>query len=870
MRHAPARVFKPEPLRPVATWMRFTLASFVLLLAASAGAETRCVSDVAELVDALSDAENSPEGSSWDIQVHTGTYQLSSQLVFSTDGDKDNKTFKISGGWTGSNGACLSQSSDAAHTILRSTASTPNAIGSGFFFFGDNYRFEITRLRFENFSNFVVDDKPCFGWDICPDTDAVILDHNEFDNGEVIQLVVFDAKRVVFRNNLVTNMTPIFFDDATIDYAPVGINIGNNEDIPQITFNTFANLECLATPGAVMVHAGGPNLALHHNIFQSTGCTDDIYIDPTYNGQPVKPISNLFLGIGGSYTGNLADNGNVINFNPLFVNSATGNFRLQNASPAVNAGQSLIGMAQRALAASYYDLDFQFRPIGTHFDIGAYESLVNDGAPAVLTVTNTSDDIDDNGSLRHAINQANTQIGTPQRIVFNLPGACPQVILLDSALPDITDSLVIDGYSQPGAQPNSPESEIGSVGSDAVVCIVLAPAATGISHALEVATGQPDSTQLSVDGLGFGAGFFNFTGAAIELRAGSGHQVTGSVFGGTMPSTGETLGNLSRAVLIRGTAKDVTVGGQENRARNYMGGMINNAIVITDSTTSGHVIENNYIGVTPNGLSAQANSADGISATGGTDVTIYDNTIAASARGILLSGSQTKNFTVQGNRIGVNAAGVGVAAHANDVGIEIGGSSGQHIIGYGPNQNIQLGTFSNDIRNNNTAGINVNDFAGAFNSMRGNRIEANGRDGTGLGIDLGDLGMLPNDAGDADAGPNNYQNHPLIRGTAPNGASRTIKAVLNTKPNEAVLVDFYRSPTCPGGERGANATTYVGSVGFNSGATGVITFTAQISASGPSGYLTSIATTSVGHTSELAPCVAEDTIFTDGLQPPGL
>jgi hypothetical protein len=484
----------------------------------------------------------------------------------------------------------------------------------------------------------------------------------------------------------------------------------------------------------------------------------------------------------------------------------------------------------------------------------------------VLKVTNTSDDVNDGGSLRHAINQANTQIGTAQRIVFDIPGGCPQLILLDAALPDITDPLVIDGYSQPGAQPNSPDSDIGS---DAVVCILIAPAAS-MTHALEVPAGQPDSTQLTVDGVGFGTSFFSFSGAAIELRSGSNHFVTGSVFGGVLPSTATALGSLVRGVLIRGTATGVTIGGQENRARNYFGGLVNNAIVITDTTTSGHVIENNYIGVTPNGLSAQANAADGISATGGTDVTIRNNTIAASVRGILLSGSSTKNFTIQGNRIGVNAAGVGVAAHANNVGIEIGGASAEHVIGFAPTQNLQTGTFSNDIRNNNTAGINLNAFAGSYISIRGNRLEANGRDGTGLGIDLGSLGALANDSGDGDSGPNTLQNHPVIKLSSPNGVTRQVTAALSTSASQSLRIDFYRSPQCPNGATGANATTFVGSVDVNSGASGVVkSFAAQVASSGAPAYLTATATTSAGNTSELAPCFAEDTIFADGAEPPG-
>jgi hypothetical protein len=304
--------------------------------------------------------------------------------------------------------------------------------------------------------------------------------------------------------------------------------------------------------------------------------------------------------------------------------------------------------------------------------------------------------------------------------------------------------------------------------------------------------------------------------------------------------------------------------------------MNNSAIVITDSTTSGHTIKNNYIGLTPNGLSAQANAADGISATGGTNVSIVDNVIDASNNGIYIGGASTTGFIIQGNRIGVNAIGIGIAADANDTGIQISGGSGQHVIGGNyaailPTGAFLPGAIANDIRNNNSAGILLTPTAGNYISIRGNRLEANGRSGTGLGIDLGAIGQLANDAADADSGTNTLLNYPKIKGSAANGPTRQITAALNTGANQAIRIDFYRSPLCPKGPTGANATTYVGSIDVNSGASGVLeSIVAQVAPDGAPSYLTATATTNVGHTSELAPCFAEDTIFVDGYQPAGL
>ena len=66
-------------------------------------------------------------------------------------------------------------------------------------------------------------------------------------------------------------------------------------------------------------------------------------------------------------------------------------------------------------------------------------------APIVVTTA----DNDGPGSLRWAITQANMTPG-PDRIVFQIPKNQLQPIRISSQLPAITDTVVIDGSSQPG------------------------------------------------------------------------------------------------------------------------------------------------------------------------------------------------------------------------------------------------------------------------------------------------------------------------------------------------------------------------------------------------------------------------------------
>src|SRR5262245_8777850 len=70
-------------------------------------------------------------------------------------------------------------------------------------------------------------------------------------------------------------------------------------------------------------------------------------------------------------------------------------------------------------------------------------------------------------TLREAITAANTNPGA-DTIVFNIPGGGVHTISPTSSLPEITESVTIDGYTQPGASENTL-----AVGDDAVLLIEL-------------------------------------------------------------------------------------------------------------------------------------------------------------------------------------------------------------------------------------------------------------------------------------------------------------------------------------------------------------------------------------------------------------
>jgi hypothetical protein len=124
-----------------------------------------------------------------------------------------------------------------------------------------------------------------------------------------------------------------------------------------------------------------------------------------------------------------------LNVDPLFVDAAAGNFRLQGASPAINSGRT------DANLLSQRDFDGGPRWFGDAPDRGAFESAIGSTA-TVLTVTNANDA--GPGSLRQALIDANAAANL-NTIRFNIAGACPRTITLASLLPDIVHPVAIEG-----------------------------------------------------------------------------------------------------------------------------------------------------------------------------------------------------------------------------------------------------------------------------------------------------------------------------------------------------------------------------------------------------------------------------------------
>jgi len=238
-------------------------------------------------------------------------------------------------------------------------------------------------------------------------------------------------------------------------------------------------------------------------------------------------------------------------------------------------------------------------------------------------------------------------------------------------------------------------------------------------------------------------------------------------------------------------------------------------------------VEGNYIGTDITGMSAITNSTenDGYGANiSGDDVTFGGTTAAArnivsgNYSAMIISGNSN---SVLGNYIGVAADGTTALANTGD-------ASGIFVLG---DTNI-IGNTSgggNTIANNQGNGIffaEITDFPVTPNNnqARGNSIYNNGQDDSGLGIDIAsltfdpfnfvDIGPTPNDPGDSDTGPQNYQNYPEVSYTEVKNGKTDVVFELDSTSETNFDIDFYSNTTL-NNTGVAEGEEYVGSITVN-------------------------------------------------------
>jgi hypothetical protein len=302
-------------------------------------------------------------------------------------------------------------------------------------------------------------------------------------------------------------------------------------------------------------------------------------------------------------------------------------------------------------------------------------------------------------SLRRAITQANNNAG-PDTIRFRIPGGGVQTIKPASALPAITGVVTVNGYSQPGASPNTLAQ-----GSDAVLLIQLNGAGATTANGLRIESGGSTIRGLVIN---------RFGRDGLSLPSGAGNVVAGN-FIGTDASGTARRGNGDDGVDILGSDNN-TVGGVAPADRNVLSGNAGDGVQVTGGLgTTGNQVAGNYIGTDKTGTADLGNNEAGVLA-----FSVKDSVIGGTASGArnVISGNGGDGVQVSGN------ASIGVAT-GNQV---LGNFVGTDADGSADLGNTESGVEVHDAR--------VNTVGGAVASAR-NVISGN--DGQGVVIS-GNLG----------------------------------------------------------------------------------------------------------------------------------
>jgi Calx-beta domain/Right handed beta helix region len=270
-------------------------------------------------------------------------------------------------------------------------------------------------------------------------------------------------------------------------------------------------------------------------------------------------------------------------------------------------------------------------------------------AASTFIVTNTNDA--GPGSLRQAILDANANAG-PDVISFNI-GSGPQLIVLVTLLPAITDPLTIDGTTQPGF-------------SGAPI-IEIHPDRQVIGDGFRITAGNSVLRGLVLN---------RFRGHAVVIETGGGNVIEGNYIG-TAPDGNEAEGSFSNGVFILSSSNN-RVGGLTAAARNVISGNFGNGVHMA-SGASGNTVQGNYIGVNASGTAALPNDSGVVLFNNAPNNTIGGTT--AAARNVI-SGNRSNGIQVessnsnliQGNFIGTNAAGTAAISNISQD-IRVAGSN---------------------------------------------------------------------------------------------------------------------------------------------------------------------------------------------------
>ena len=475
--------------------------------------------------------------------------------------------------------------------------------------------------------------------------------------------------------------------------------------------------------------------------------------------------------------------------------------------------------------------------------------VVTKAAPFIVTNTNATGP----GSLGQAIVKANAQPGA-DRIHFNIPGpGVHKINVGQTALPEVTDTVMIDGYTEPGASPNTL-----TVGNDAVILIqidggndaelkrdgivLMAPGCVirGLSITGFVGTTQKPCEPCAPVLVG---------GHAIRLK-----RVNTTVAGnfiGVLPN-GNTMRGNTKGVLVEKNGN--TIGGSTPEARNVISGNVSGITLSAVATVAGNYIGTNASGTerVENRQAVLCNATIRGALVGGTTQGA-GNLISGNAEGVVCgeffwSGRDTpvvlpgNSLAIKGNTFGLRAD--GTAPLANEAAIVIGAGSNNTIGGSESGAaNLIAGNTNAVLLGGVLPGTPAT--TGTANQVLSNSIYANG----GPAIDINaDGAATPNDPADADDGFNHLQNSPTISSATIENGTALITGTLHSTSNTTFTIQLFSESK----SLAQPVQSYLGSTTLTTDSTGNGSFSAAFPVPDPDVTFNATATDPDGNTSEFA------------------
>jgi hypothetical protein len=499
--------------------------------------------------------------------------------------------------------------------------------------------------------------------------------------GTILSSGTLSIDRSTFSNNTSNNGAGIFAGGIiTVTHSTFSGNLATTNDGGAIFANggtmtivnsTFAGNTAAGTGGGLVTSASNPSVVnINNSTFYgnkasfgggvrvwlgSATLQNTIVANSLSGGNCSRTTSNGYnLSSDGTCAGNTGDlTYTNPKLGPLANNGGpTLTMALLTGSPAIDHGNNATCATtdQRGVP----------RPLGPRCDIGSYE--LDTPQPGPLYTVNTSADPGDgictwlDCTFREAINAANNHPNntSPDTIQFNIEGTGPFTIIPVSPLPVITDTIVIDGYSQSGAAPNTL-----AAGDNAVLKIELNLATSG-GNGLTVNTSNS-----TIRGLVINRSPGDAAGIYLE---GNNNSIQGN-FIGTDINGRVALGNSGPGIVIN--SSNNLVGGTDPGARNLVDGNGSDGILIQGASATGNQVLGNDIGLASDGTTSLGNLADGVDIQAshnqiGSLTSGAGNVITANgADGVaVVSGSEN---AIQSNSIYSNKGlGINLAAGANN------------------------------------------------------------------------------------------------------------------------------------------------------------------------------------------------------------